>query len=288
MTVTFLRTKQKLKFKAASDGSISRTYTLKYLAASDSITELSVLDCLSALGLQAGAPFAQDGNATLEDCEVDRLDTVPPHCAWDVTLTYSTQAKAPQSDTQDPTQWRTKRSKRYRELPRSIIRDKNDKLIVNAAGDPPSGGVPITDYPWIFVYEWNRNVPTSDTFHASINLAKFNNCDPFTLLCLIHSEEVYEGAFHYWKETIEMHYDALGWKPKPVNAGLYQLKSGSKVPCRDDQNQPAAEPQPLHDGTFGAVGLMVATVDRPDKCGFVTVDHYKTSDFTKIGVQQFP
>lgn len=288
MTLSFARTKQRMKLKAASDGSIGRTYTLRYLAKSDSATELSVLDVLSSLGFQAGSPFAQDGNATLEDIEIDRLETIPPYCRWEVSIVFDTQARAPQSDTSDPTQWRVKRSKRYRELPRSIIKDRNEKPILNAAGDPFAGGIPVTDYPWIFVYEWNRNVPTSDVFHASMNQAKFNGCDPYTLLCLIHSEEVYEGAFHYWKETIEMHYDAQGWKPKPVNAGLQQLIAGEAVPCRDGQNQPCAEPQPLHDGTFGAVGLMVKVTDRPDKCGFVTVDHYRAADFTKIGVQQFP
>lgn len=296
MSVDFLRVKQKLRSVMQSDGSMQDTYDLVYLAKSDDVTELSVVDVKNYLGLRTGQPFGDDPNATLGDIEIDRRATIPPHCAWDVRLSFATGARVPQSDSQDPTQWRTKRSKRYREITRYIVKDRDDKLIVNAAGDPYPGGVPAPDYPSIFVYDWNRNVKTDDAFHGSINLNAFNGCDPFTLLCLITSEEVFEGAFHYWKETIEMHYDKYGWKIKPVNAGLKQLYyppaggDPQKVDCLDDQNQPLPDPQPLYDGTRAGTkkGQMVAIADRPDKCDFLTVEHFEIKDFSKIGVSQFP
>lgn len=296
MSYTFERRGQKMKFKTNSDGSLGRDYMLRYFATSNSATDLSVVDVLAGLGLQAGSTLQQDANAILGEIEVDRLPTIPPCMAWDVALNYSTKANSPQNTSSDPTQWRTKRSQRYRELTRNIIKHQDGTLIVNAAGEPLPGGVPVADYPYTFVYEWNRNVPTKKEFHKSVNQNRFNGCDPGTLLCLISREEVHEGSFHYWKETIEMHYDENGWQPSPVNAGLNQRKAGltKLIPIRDAEGQPVSQAEPLYDAESESdnpahvEGTVVPIDDRPDGCKFIPIDWYRETDFKKIGVNEFP
>lgn len=301
MSLDFLRQKQRLRSGVTSDGRPSLTYTLGYLVKSDSQTELSVADVLSALGLRPGSPFGEDPNATLQDVDIDRLSTLPPHCRWTVDIIYATNAKVPENDSNDPTQMRVKMSKRFAELGKYIIADKNGNLALNSAKEPFKGGVPVSTFPNTFVYEWRRNVPTRG-FHGTVNLNQFNGCDPGTLLCLITSELQYEGAWIYWHETIEMRYDPDGWNPKPANAGFKQrqwLDDGSDytiVDCLDDNKQPFSDPQPLYDATADEdwvsgpklEGTMIPVSARPADCVYVTVDHFTETQFEKIGVREFP
>ncbi len=291
----FERKGQKLRYTMSSDGRLQANYTLKYLAKSSSYTELTVLDVKQALGLTPGSLFADDPTCSLGDIDVDRAPSIPPYCYWEVNLGYSSGSPVPESDSPDPTQRRIKMDKGYRELGRNIIRDMNGKLIVNSTGDPYAAGIPVTDYPETFVYQWARNIPTKG-FHKTINLNKFNGCDPFTLICLIKSGLAYEGAYRFWEETIEMHYDPLGWKPRPLNAGLKQRKAGltKMIDILDANMQPVTEPQPLYDDqsetddSSHISGTEVPRSDRPNGCKFITVENFKITNFAKIGVPEFP
>lgn len=297
MTTTFERVKQRMRSGVSSDGRTTFTYSLTYLAKSDSVTELSVADVLTALGQRAGSPFGEDPSATLQDVDIDRKLTIAPHCAWDVMIVYATNAKVPENDSPDPTQHRVKRSKRFAELSKHIIKDRAGSLIVNSAGEPYPSGVPASTFPNTFVYEWARNVPTRG-YHGTVNLNTFNGCSPGTLLCLISSEEVYEGAYHFWRETIEMRHDPDGWQPSMVDAGLKErIYSGASyilADCRDSQKQKFTDPQPLYSAASEAGnsakkrGTMVPFSDRPAGCVFVEVDHFEETAFEQIGVQEFP
>lgn len=293
MSFTFERQKQKLTLGVSSDGRPTRTYSLFYLCKSDSQTELSVADVCNGLGLRVGSPFSEDANATLGPIEIDRLRTRVPHCAWSVSLQFGTNIKVPENESEDPTQMRVKRSKRYTEQPTSIIKDREGVLIVNAAGEPFAAGVAVADYPFAFVYEWNRQVPTRG-FHKKLNKNTFNGCEPGTLLCLIQNVEVFEGAWNYWSETIEMRHKPEGWQPQPLNAGLKEIRYtgvvNTLVNCTDGNGQNCTEPQPLYDGTTldGLAGQMIPLANRPEHCVYIDVDHFEEIEFEKIGVREFP
>lgn len=293
---TFERMKQKLKLGVSSDGRQTRTYNLEYLAKSTSNTELTVQDVLSGLGLTTGSTFADDGNATLADIEIDRLPTIVPYCRWSVSIVYATNAKVPENNSDDPTQFRVKRSKKYSELTKFIIKDRAGNLIINAAKEPYKDGVPVADYPNTFCYDWNRATPTRG-YHETVNQSTFNGCQPGTLLCLITTEEVFEGSYNYWHENIEMRYNPDGWNPQPLNAGTKEMSytgttANGLVECKDLHRQPCTEPQPLYDGTVSGLtkqaGMMVPISDRPGGCVYLTVDHYQQTQFEKIGVREFP
>lgn len=289
----FFRLKQRMRPSISSDGRLSVAYTLGYLVTSNSATELSVRDVYSGLGLRPGIPFSEDPNATLQDMEIDRRETTAPYCAWDVEITFATNAKVPESDSQDPTQQRVRMSKRFFEAPKNIIRNRNGSLIINAAGDPFTGGVAAADFPFSFVYEWNRYTPTRG-FHKKINANTFNGCEPGTLVCLISCEKVYEGAWEYWRETIEMRNNPEGWNPSPLNAGLREIKynigDNTLAAIVDAYGQPVSEPQPLYDGSSldGLKGTVVQPSDRPASCKYIDVDHFEQAAFEKIGVPEFP
>lgn len=304
MTFTNERTGQELTLGVSSDGRPSLEYMLSYLFRSDSATELTVAGVLSSLGLRAGSAFADDPNATLQRIRIARRLTRPPHCAWDVNIVFATNAKVPENDSQDPTQQRVKRYKRFSEQARQAIKDRNGTLIVNSATETFEDGVPVTDYPFSYIYEWNRSVPTRG-FHGKINANTFNGCVAGTLLCLIQSEEIYEGSWVYWKETIEMRHNPLGWQPSPVNAGkkqrrwygTYQDDEFYLTDCLDGNHQPTQVPQPLYDATADEgrgpgdprlEGTMIPVANRPTDCVFVEVDHFETAQFEKIGVREFP
>src|SRR5690348_1999503 len=102
-----------MELGVSSDGRPSISYTLGYLAESNSPTELSVIDVMNELGLSAGSAFGDDPNATLQKMKIKRLTTIAPYCAWDIGIVFATNAKVPENPSQDPTQMRVKMSKRY-------------------------------------------------------------------------------------------------------------------------------------------------------------------------------
>ncbi|TXI90407.1 MAG: hypothetical protein E6Q40_00930 [Cupriavidus sp.] len=290
-----IRRGQKKKRTVGTDGKVRVSYTLKYIFKSESATELTVLDVYNLLGITEGSLFADDPTCSLGEIDIDRTASKPPQQAWLVELTYSNEAPVPENASPDPTQRRIKMDKGYRELTRNIIKDKNGKAILNAAGDPYQSGVPVTTYPETFNYQWARNTP-SKGFHQTINLNKFNGCDPFTLMCLVKSSLEYEGSYRFWNESIEMIYDPLGWKPRPLNAGIRQRKAGltKLIDILDAFQQPVTEPQPLYDAASEDAdsshieGTEVPVSDRPNGCTYVTVEYFDIKDFAKIGVPEFP
>ncbi len=296
MTTTFERMGQRLRNGVSSDGRPSLSYMLKYLFKSNSVSELSVIDVQAALGLRPGAGFADDPNATLQEIDIDRRMTIPPHCAWDVLVNYATNARVPENDSQDPTEMRVKMSKRFGEYSKTIIKGRDGVLIINAAGEPFKGGVAVPTFPYSFVYEWNRKTPTIG-FHETINQNTFNGVEPGNLICLISSELVYEGGYgSYWKETIEMRHNPDGWNPSPMNAGTKERIAGlTKLrDCTDGHGQKYDEPQPLYDeesedeDPLHIEGTMVPESDRPAGVKFLEVDHFVESNFVNIGVREFP
>ena len=266
-----------------SDVRIVRTHRLQYLVTND--FPLSNMEVLQTMGVAIGNTHPDDGLATLRSCPCKRRftkqDTKP---SWDVTLTYSTDAP---ENVDDPTQMRAKRAWGSIEEQRYIIKDRNGKLILNKAGDPPAGGIPITVRLPCLTFERNEadfSSSTAKTWSGSLNQSAFAGCDPKTLQLRVTGEEVYEAKSHYWRVKYEMVQDEDGWQPKFLNAGTRELIGGQLVPIEDLMNggQPITDAVPLDNS-----GRVIDPTTLPDAAIFLTAVHFQEREFQQLGLPEF-
>lgn len=282
-----------------SDGRFVKSYSKTYLVKSDSATYNTLDEAKAGLGVLPGAPDPYWSAAKAVAISAVRLPTIPPHQMWEITVEYSTAAVVPESTTStDPVDWRVKRRTGTAQQQRFIVKNRLGVLIVDGAGSPFEGGVPVTDYLGTMIFERNETHSTSSMSQAAIlsgkiNSATFMGCAAGTLMLDVTGEEKYEGGYHFWTFTYTMTYDKEGWQPKPANAGLYQNVGFAAIPRRarilEADRTPVQEPQPLYPAYDGVTltplpGSVIPVANRPADCNFITVDHYITFNFTTLGL----
>lgn len=283
MTFSFESVKQDMDVSVNSDGRLVKKYVDTYLA--KSTTELTRDQVASGIGVLPGAPHPNWSFATCNNIKISRRPTRAPHCAWDATYSYATDAVVP-SDTAstDPTLRRVNRTTGHTQQQRFIIKDKTGVLITDAAGSPFDGGVPVTD--WLGTITWRRDETHSSTSQSQavqltgkLNSTTFMGCAAETLMLDVTGEEKWEGSYHFWTFTYTMTYDKDGWQPAPANAGLWKKVSGKRVRITEGDGTDAQQPQPLTTG-----GDVVPVASRPSACNFIDVDHYNTMDFADLSL----
>lgn len=240
------------------------------------------LNFQSNAGIQPGYVYSNFPYAYCKTVTPRKGKAKPPNQYWEVAVDYTTDC--PLIDDPDPSHRRWVRSSSISSQQRYIFRDKNNQLIVDAAGSPFDGGIPVdvelTTLTWKHNTDWSvYDLGTQGKLSGCINSDTWAGCSPFTLKLAYTYEEQWEGKYHFASETFAITYDPLGWKPKPANAGLFYLKSGVRTRIKDAAGKDAQEPEPLT--TAGAV---VPVGSRPGSCTFITVDYYPTLAFDSLGL----
>jgi len=276
----------------ASDGKpvieITETYLMQDSTSSRVYINAARLSFHTATGIVPGAAHASTPIMRYRKVDPKRMPTRQPYQQWTVTCTATTDC--PLIDDPNPANRRWKRSVTDSDQQRFIFRDRNDKLIVDAAGSPFDGGVPVNVK--LITYKWQHNTDWSQydlgrigNISGTINSDTFLGKEPHTLMLTYAATEEFEGEYHFASEEFTIIYDPQGWRPKPANAGLYELYSSSiysnatkrrriKVDGKD-----AVEPEPLT-----RAGAVIPYTQRPDACNFITVDYYREIAFSDLGL----
>lgn len=238
-------------------------------------------------GIIPGSKYSEYQFATTRSVRAKKRSTRPPKQAWDVFVEYSTETQL--VDDPVPANRRWKRSVSDTDQERHIIRDRNNKLIVDAAGTPFEGGVGVNvklqSFVWRRIVDWaNYDLNTKD-LSGKINSDTFLGKPPGTLMLAYVGDEDWEGIYHIVHETFTIIFDPLGWKPKPVNAGLYELTSSRtgtgtiRQRIKDANNKDVTQPEPLTKD-----GKKVPDNLRPQECNFIEVDYYNPIPFGNLGL----
>lgn len=281
------------KSEVQSDGRCVSSYMRKYLVRTDAAVLQPESAVVAAVGITRGSPIAEDPNAICHSVEITPgpVPTRPPFLAYFATYQFSTAAVAPEEDDNDPTTTRTVWSIAPQIQSRYIIRDRHGDLIVNTAGQPFDGGIPVDVRLGSMTATRKKDAAGYDKDAVLAHCGKLNSVTflggaPGTVQVDISAVERYEGAYHYWEETYTFSYDPLGWQPKPVSAGFSQLDNGtlqrilnSDLGDTQSPDDPVQEPEPLD-----ADGALVPVDERPDSCVFVEVDYFETMDFHDFGL----
>ena len=284
-----------------SGGRITSNYTRTYLYKTDASSRPTDAAIVTDIGISPGSPHPDDANATCHKVEVGPgpEKTRQPHLAYLVKVEWSTLSPLPNTVSTDPTTMRTLWTLGATIQQRYVIRDRNGNMILNAAGQPFAGGVPVSVRLGKAVATKNRsasgyNKNTVMAYSGMLNSATYLGAAAGTLQVDIEAKEQYEGGFHYWAETYTFSYDPLGWQPKPLNAGLWQKKEAGSNTLRriltgdlsedvrlHKTGDPIQEPEPLL-----ANGLIVpaGSSNRPSLCNFISVDYFATMDFATFSL----
>lgn len=281
------------KSEVQSDGRCVSTYTRKYLVRTDSPVFLTEPAVAGIVGITRGAPLADtDPNAICASVEITPGPTMTRvgYLAYFATYVFSTASTAPEEDDDDPTTTRTVWSVSPQIQSRYVIRDRNDELIVNTAGQPFDGGIPVDVRLGSVTATRRVDAAGYDMANVLANSGKLNSV-PFlggaegTVQVDISAAEKYEGAFHYWEEVYTFAYDPQGWQPKPISAGFFQLVSGELQEIKnsdlksDGSDDRVPEPEPLD-----SAGALVAVASRPSGCHFIEVDYFAQMDFSDFNL----
>lgn len=286
------------------DGRCVRRYMRKYLVRTDAATFQEEPAVFTAVGIVRGSVLSADTNATCMSGEVTPgpVMTRAPHLAYFATYEFATNASVPADDDDDPTTTRTIWSISPQIQTRYIIKDRDGKLIVNGAGQPFDGGIPVDVRLGSVTAKRNKTAVGYDRDAVLANSGKLNSATFLggaagSVQVDISAVEKYEGAYHFWEETYTFSYDPLGWQPKPANVGFFQrhsvdsdclkrILSGDLVSdtcsgtdADENPHVPVQEPEPLDED-----GILVPIDERPDGCTFIEVDYYDTMDFNSFGL----
>lgn len=276
-----------------SDGRCVSTYMRKYLVRTDSPVFLEEDDVAQLVGIDRGSPLAHNTNAICRSVEIGPgpVPTRAPFLAYYATYEFATNAPLPNENDDDPTTTRTMWSVSPQIQSRYVIKDRNGELIVNTAGQPFDGGIPVDVRLGSVTATRRVDAAGYDFSNVMRNSGKLNSTTflggaPGTVQVDISATEKYEGAFHYWEETYTFSYDPQGWQPKPANVGFFQKVGGqlsriinSDVGDENDPDSPVQEPEPLD-----AAGALVPVANRPDDCIFVEVDYFDEMDFATFNL----
>lgn len=275
------------------NGRIVNTYNRTYQYKTDSATRPTEVDIIDDIGIVLGSPYPNDLFATCKKVAIGPgpIPTRPPHLCYHVKYSWSTFAPQPNTVDTDPTTMRTVWSLKPSIQSRYVIKDRHGNLILNAAGQPFDGGIPVDVRLGGAVAKKNRPASGYDQNAVLANSGKVNSDTflggaPGTVQVDIEADEVFEGAYHYWSETYRFSYDPLGWQPKPVDAGFFYINSfgelrrirNSDVGDTTDESF-VNEPEPLR-----ADGSIVPLSLRPASCRFVAVDYFEAMDFTSLNL----
>ncbi len=283
MIFQYGRTVETLRCSVGSDGKYVKKYHTQFLAGCDE--ELTRDEVLALIGILPGAAHWEWMWATCNDISCERIMSREPCCWWHVDYDHSTDATVP-SDSGDtaPELRRVLRSTGNVEQQIFIIKDEDGNLITDAAGTPFDGGVPVTDF--LGSIDWERDETHTSSSMSQANLLTgytnndtFMGCAPGTLLLKVTGKEKYEGAYHFWTFSYNMTYDRNGHQPKPANAGLWEIVTGSRVRILEGDGTPTEQPQPLTTG-----GVQIPYAYRPALCNYVTVKHHPRMAFSSLGL----
>ena len=302
MTWTYGLIDFNLKATVQSDGRCVRTYMRKYLVQCSGAGSLQPESAvLNAVGIVRGSPIGEDPNAICNDVDISpAVMSRGPNYFYIATYTFSTAATLPASTggaepSDDPVDMRTVWSVSPQIQSRYVIKDRHGELIVNTAGQPYDGGIPVDVR--LGSVTARRNVDATGYNLSGVlkNSGKLNSVTflgwaPGTVQVDISAVEKYEGAYHYWEETFTFSYDPQGWQPQPASAGFFQLVGGDLKRIvnsdlgddnPDTMDQPVQEPEPLDDN-----GALVPVAARPAGCSFVTVDYFddESLDFASFNL----
>lgn len=276
-----------------ADGRCVSRYTRKYLVRTDSATYVDEPAVATAVGINRGSALAADPNAICHRAVITQgpVMTRPPYQARYATYSFSTDATLPDTVDDDPTTRRVLTSISPT-IQSTYVTDYIDpadgirKVILDAAGQPFDGGIPIDVRMGTVTKTRNKDAAGYDQDAVLANSGKLNSVtylggEPGTVQVDISSVETYEGAWHFWKETYTFNYRPTGWQPRPLQAGFYHLVLGeprrilnSDITTGADDNE-CPEPQPLY-----STGLIVPKSDRPGGCVFKDdIVYFDSMDF---------
>lgn len=271
-----------------SDGRIVSTYKRTFLVQTDALRRPTTKEVVAAIGIIPGSPFEEDSNATCNEVEVagGPEKTRPPFLAYLVSVGWATNAPLPKENSTDPTTTRVIWAIRPYSQTRYIQKDRKKKLIVNKAGQPFNGGIPVdarfgTAVATRKIHATGYDKSTVMQYSGRLNSKKYLGADPGTLQVDIEAVEHYEGAYHFWEETYTFNWDPLGWQPKPLNAGYFYKSGSNLVPITvgmldgSKDTTKIQEPEPLTEAGTAIVPL----TSRPDGCNVVDVDFWDTLEF---------
>jgi hypothetical protein len=271
-----------------SDGKVVNEYVQAYLYKTTAMTRPTPADIVTDLGILPGSPFYEDTHATCYKSHISgaTAKTRPPYLAYLITLNWATNAPLPISTSTDPTTRRTIWSVRPVIQQRFVIRDNTDNLIVNTAGQPFDGGIPVDVRLGTVIATRNvtavgYNKATVLAYSGQLNSVVYLGGAIGTVQVDIESNEKFEGAYHYWEEVYTFTYDPRGHQPKPASSGFYQRSAiGSNNLVRIRQGgEDVMEPEPLD-----ANGILAPISGRPGNCAFVTVPYFQSMDFNGFGL----
>lgn len=287
----------KFRSSVQGNGRCVSNYTEKYLVRTDSATFPTPSAIIAAVGINRGSPYPLDSNAVCYDVEISPgpVKTRAPFLAFYVTAQWATNAVLiANNQDDDPTTTRTVWSVAPQIQSRYVIRDRHGNLIVNTAGQPFDGGIPVdvrlgsvTAKRSVDAAGYDMNDVLADC--GKVNSVTFLGGAPGTVQVDRTATERYEGAFHFWDEEFKFSYDPKGWQPQPISAGFFQRASvgsndlvrilNSDLNDTNDPGSPVQEPEPLDED-----GIVVPIADRPDGCHFVEVEFYEEKDFNDYGL----
>jgi hypothetical protein len=239
---------------------------------------------------EVGDEFATGGSGFAVTCWLRGIsahnESFSPY-VWIVTAKYSSEYEP----NVDPTQEPAKIAFKTQQYQAKCTQDRNGNAPLNAAGDL----LDVSKNDSLVQFTLRKNVTTVpaavQTYRNAINASSITISDGQGVslaiaakFCLVMSIDIGEwqrganGDTYYcftWAGAISNNATSDGWDENYLNAGLYQIAGGVRVPCAL-QGQPVHRPVSL--STIGAMIINPTTASM----NYILVEKYFLRDFSSL------
>lgn len=262
-----------------SDG--TRSYTRLFWVVTN-----SAADGPQTVGLSGFVPQVYDVYIAGNDIDIGaRVQSVTPiqptmdATYWEVRVEYSSQAA---SEIQNPLARPTDISWGFQVYQRPVIKDINNKLIVNAAKQLFDPLPEIDDCRPTLTF--TKNLASFDaslayTYVNSINATPWYSGAAQTWKCMnIASSQQQENGIFYWPTTFEFQYHSETWKLVVANYGRSYLAAGFLIEGKDNNGNPVSDPFPLD----SSGGILLSPT--ANNINYLQFDVYQQQEFNNLSL----
>lgn len=211
---------------------------------------------------------------------------------WEITCNYSTEVPDPTDEEEDPLSRPPLFWYEFNEIKLPFIQDRDGNYVLNTAGVPynPSYEVPYVTTTLCF----ERNEPVCNVGYIKSLIGKTNGATlsgfaPGLLLCkTVDPRPQSEKGKKYQKVNYRFEENPLGWQPRILSRGVFELdsESGKLIRIKDKSGRDITEPIPLDGDGFALSPDDV--MNNPNLLEYQEWPYFEEADFAAITNLPFP
>lgn len=269
-------------FSDDSEGSVGYTQTYRVYSNTPLESPVNVRAALPDIGTS----YPGDFKATVKSRSADRPDT--SRLVWDCTVNYEFDPEEPDDPEENPLDEPIKFRWTSELYTKPVIKDRDDKAIVNSAGDYFDPPPEAEESRWSVNVQANvAQVPLAVlTYPGRVNEFSFSvdgvdvDAEAARIIALDISEQKEKNDINYRTLTYTLEFREEGWDLEMLDQG-FRIKDAGELKDILVEDEDGNKARPSAPVLLDGAGSQLTDPD-PDNAEFLTFPVYKLLDYSEL------